>query len=206
MARAAADTKQRILEAAYELFYRKGFVRVGLDAIAEAAGVTKRTLYYHFRSKDDLLGAALAFQHELAIERIKRWGARLPRDLEGFLDALFSDLARWASRPRWEGAGFTRLVMELADLPGHPARAIARRHKATLEAWIAAQLVARDVEHATEKAQQLQLILEGCFSLLLVHDDKRYIERAAAAAKCLTRGSTLKTAMGQELLPTAARE
>jgi len=181
-----SGTRERVLQAAYELFYRKGFVRVGLDAIAQAAGVTKRTLYYHFRSKDDLLAAALAFHHELAMARIERWGAGLPRDLDGFLDALFSELARWASQPRWEGAGFTRLVMELADLPGHPARAVARHHKATLEAWIARELAARNVDRAVDKAEQLQLVLEGCFALLLVHGDKRYLDRAAAAAKVLT--------------------
>jgi AcrR family transcriptional regulator len=166
---------------------------VGLDAIAQAAGVTKRTLYYHFRSKDDLLGAALALHHDLAMARIERWGSELPRDLDGFLDALFSDLAHWASQPRWEGAGFTRLVMELADLPGHPARAVARHHKAAVEAWIAGELAARNVDHANEKGEQLQLILEGCFALLLIHENKRYIERAAAAAK-LVIGSTAKVA------------
>jgi AcrR family transcriptional regulator len=178
-----AGTKERILQAAYELFYRKGYVRIGVDAIAARAGVTKRTLYYHFRSKDDLLGAALAFHHKLAMERIERWGARLPRDPNGFLDTLFADLTRWALQPRWEGAGFTRLVMELADLPGHPARAVAREHKATVQAWIARELAARDVSDAAGKAGQLQLILEGCFALLLIHGDDTYIGEAAATAR-----------------------
>jgi hypothetical protein len=85
-------------------------------------------------------------------------------------------------QPRWEGAGFTRLVMELADLPGHPARAVAREDKATVETWIASELAARNVPNATAKAGQLQLILEGCFALLVIHGDAAYIRHAAAAA------------------------
>ena len=54
MPRSSTDTRERILQAAYELFYAKGFARVGVDAVAEKAGLTKRTLYYHFKSKDDL--------------------------------------------------------------------------------------------------------------------------------------------------------
>ena len=67
-----AGTRERILQAAYGLFYRKGYVRTGVDEIAAEARVTKRTLYNHFRSKDDLLGAALAFHHRLPMERIER--------------------------------------------------------------------------------------------------------------------------------------
>ena len=64
------------------------------------------------------------------------------------VDALFAELARWATGPHFEGAGYTRLVMELADLPGHPARAVARRHKAVVEAWLADELARRGVADA----------------------------------------------------------
>src|SRR5215510_4643986 len=50
MPRSAAATRARILETAYELFYRQGFARVGVDRIAASAGITKRTLYAHFES------------------------------------------------------------------------------------------------------------------------------------------------------------
>ena len=56
----ADETRRRILESGYAFFYRQGFNRVGVDEIARAAGVTKRTLYYHFRSKDELLAFGAA--------------------------------------------------------------------------------------------------------------------------------------------------
>ena len=134
----ADDTRRRILEAAYDLFYAEGFGRVGIDRIAAQAQVTKRTLYYHFDSKDALLAAVLEFHHELALARIAEWAEPLSGTTAvTFLDALFAALERWSHESRWTGAGMTRLVMELADLPGHPARAIAARHKAAIEDWLA---------------------------------------------------------------------
>ena len=59
MPRSSAATRQRILDAAYAQFRRKGFTRVSMDDIAAAAALTKRTLYYHFRSKDTLLAEVL---------------------------------------------------------------------------------------------------------------------------------------------------
>ena len=54
------------------------------------------------------------------------------------LGRLFSEVGEnWTARPGFAGAGFTRIVMELADLPGHPARAVAHRHKAAVELWYA---------------------------------------------------------------------
>ena len=187
MARSAEDTRNRILETAYDLFYRKGFTRVGVDLIAESAGITKRTLYSHFASKDALLAAVLERHHELALARIRTWADRLSGDLDTLLESLFDALGRWAATPRWAGAGFTRLVMELADLPGHPARAIARRHKAAVEAWLAGELARRGVAEPAARAREVQLLLEGSQSLMLIHGDRTIVTAAAAAAKRLVR-------------------
>ena len=55
MARDSSKTRRRLIAAADGLFYGQGIRAVGVDAVAKAAGVTKRTLYYHFASKDDLI-------------------------------------------------------------------------------------------------------------------------------------------------------
>ena len=123
-------TRKRMLEAAYELFYRHGYARVSVDQIGDRAGVTKRTLYDHFRSKDELLAAVLEFQHEIALAYFQQWKLDETQDIAEMIDHLFADLARWSASRRFTATGFTRIVMELADLPGHPARKIASRHKA----------------------------------------------------------------------------
>jgi AcrR family transcriptional regulator len=181
-------TKELILQAAYELFYRKGFARVSVDLIAEKAGVTKRTLYYHFKSKDHLLADVVHVHHELALARIQRWGNSLADELHPMLDSLFAQLADWAAKPRWAGTGFTRIVMELADLPGHPARTIASRHKTAVERWLACEFAARKIVSPDRFARHVALLIEGCTTLMLIHGDRRYAKAAAEAAKMLVAG------------------
>jgi hypothetical protein len=108
------------------------------------------------------------------------------------VEAMFRDLAVWSDRPRWAGSGFTRLVVELADLPGHPARAIARRHKATLEDELARLLERAGVARSRECAREIWLLSEGAISSILVHGDRIYAAAAAAAALKLLRANALR--------------
>jgi len=176
------ETRQRIIDAAYRTFYRVGFLRAGVDAIAEAAQVTKRTLYYHFDSKDSLLAAVLADQNDLALARIRRWAEKARGEPADIVAILFAELEAWAKQPGWTGTGFTRVAMELADMPGHPARFAASRHKAALEQWLTAQFAA-DVHEAAVLARQVVILMEGCQSLALIHGDVSYIRAAGETAR-----------------------
>jgi len=184
MPRSSQQTRQRILDAAYVLFRRKGYTRVSMDEIA-ATTVTKRTLYFHFTSKDSLLAAVLEEQHRLALAAFRTFGDNLSGSPDDIIDTLFRDLAVWSDKPRWAGSGFTRLVIELADLPGHPARVIARRHKAMLEAHLAELFAKANVDSPRERAREVWLLSEGAISLILVHRDRSYAAAAAQAAKKL---------------------
>ena len=192
MPRSSEATRTRILDAAYGLFRRRGYTRVSMDEIAAATAVTKRTLYYHFRSKDELLAAVLETQHRLALAAFRTFGDSLGGSPEAIVDTLFGDLAAWADKPRWAGSGFTRLVVELADLPGHPARVIARRHKAMLEAHLAELLARANVASPRETAREIWLLSEGAISLMLVHRDRSYAAAAALAARKLLRLNAAK--------------
>ena len=183
----AAATRRRILEAAYARFYRDGFARVGVDAVAAAAGVTKRTLYYHFSSKDQLLAEVLDLQHELALARIRGWAEAGEGDPAAVVARLFEALAEWMARPDWQGSGFSRAAMELAALPGHPARAAARNHKAAIEAWLVEALGRGGLRAPQRTARQLMLLLEGCQVMTLIDGDPAYAEAAAEAAQALVR-------------------
>jgi len=179
MRQSAQTNRTRILEAAYALFYARGYFRVGVEEIAAAAGITKRTLYSHFDSKDALIAAVMQRQHELAQPMIERWAKSLSGASPEGIDRLFTELSDWAAKPRWAGAGFTRIAMELADLRGHPARVIARKHKLAIEVRLA---------HALDSAQaatELMLLLEGTMAMLIISGDRRYAEAAAVLAKRL---------------------
>lgn len=190
MPRSASKTRSRILAAAYELLYKEGFARVSMDAIAEAGGVTKRTLYYHFDSKDALAAAVLDHQHLHALTHIQSWGKRSAETPADYLAALFEQLENWASKPRWHGSGFTRLTMELADLPGHPVRHAAHRHKSAVEDWLSLELESLGVQNSKELARQVMLLIEGSMSLILIHRDVSYAKTAARAAVRLVEAKT----------------
>ena len=195
MPRSAELSRRQILDAAYELFYRKGFNRVGVDEVAAFAGLTKRTLYYHFPSKDDLLGGVLALQSELSVLRIRKYEKRYSGSATEIIDVLFSELEKWSAKPGWTGAGFTRIVMELADLPGHPARTIARRHKVAVEAWYASLLERAGVAAPLERAREVALLLEGATVQVLIHGNRAYVKAASEAAKKLVSRSLPTTSV-----------
>jgi AcrR family transcriptional regulator len=156
-----------------------------MDEIAARADITKRALYQHFRSKDDLIAAALARSSELAIRRLQGFQRASNRD--ELINSFFTQLKDWASKPRWSGSGFTRVVVELADLRGHPARAIARKHKMAVEEWLGDALSAARVSSPRERAREMMLLMEGAMALMLIHGDRSYAIAAARAAKTLVR-------------------
>jgi AcrR family transcriptional regulator len=195
MAHDKANTTARLLEAAYALFYRQGFNRTDMDDVAAAAGVSKRTLYVHFESKDRLLAEALAAHEPLAEIHIAAWADVLETDLHDGITRLFDDLAAWSRSPGWVGSGYTRIALELADLPGHPAREIARSHKARVVARIAEMLARGGAREPEALAAQIQLLIEGASAMTLLHGTDIYFRLAGAAARRLVE---------EELLPARA--
>ena len=187
MRRKSAETRQQIIDAAYTLFYRSGFMRTGVDGIANAAGITKRTLYQHFGSKDELIGAVLEHQHQMALERIRKWADCITGKPDQMVMAIFEKLAQWAAGTDWQGSGFTRAAVEFADLPGHPARKAARRQKKAVEMYLLEKFAAHDLENAEQLVREVLLLIEGCQSLTLIHDNPEYIDAARHAALILVR-------------------
>lgn len=185
MSRRPEPTREKILSAANRLFYAEGIGRVSVDAVAEKAGVTKRTLYYHFRSKDDLIADYLASRDQPNLDQFAKWfeagGDTLPERVQ----AIFDGLAKAARSPRWKGCGFLRTAAELANKPGHPAVKIGAAHKKKFEAWLAEQL--RDTARPAERARQITLLMEGAFSTMLIHRDPDYIRVAGETAAALVR-------------------
>ncbi len=185
MPRPARDTRRRILENAYRLFYREGFQRAGVDALAEAAGVTKRTLYNHFPSKDALIAAVLEAQADLAEAEIRRWCGEGPAMPEVLIGRIFAGLRRWVRMPGWRGSGFTRAAMELAWAPGHPARRAAAAQKRTVERILAEAL--GGTAGSARLARELALLIEGANALRLVHGDEAWLDAAETAALALAK-------------------
>ncbi|WP_258177287.1 TetR/AcrR family transcriptional regulator [Streptomyces solincola] len=125
-ARPLTPAGRRIVAAAEELFYERGITAVGVDLIAEHSGVTKRTLYNRFGSKDQLVAAYLT-------ERDGRWRALVQAAVEAAdspaeaVTAPFEALRAW-SEGHTRGCAFINALAELPD-PSHPAYRIAADQK-----------------------------------------------------------------------------
>ncbi|TKT74912.1 TetR/AcrR family transcriptional regulator [Aquamicrobium sp. LC103] len=185
MPRNGDATRKRILQAANRLFYGAGVRAVGVDAVAEKAGVTKKTLYYHFRSKDDLVEAYLASRDQPNLALFAKWFDEAEGAFPDRIRALFANLAASTRGRRWKGCGFLRTAAELVDTPGHPAVKLAGLHKKKLEAWLAGIIAVDGRAQAEELARQIVLLMDGSFSAMLVHRDAAYIESAGDAAVAL---------------------
>lgn len=185
MKQPSENTRDRIVNAAARLFYGQGIRTVSVDAIAEKAGVTKRTLYYHFDSKDDLITAYLEGRDQPNLALFQKWYA----DAEGGVDqkvrAIFTQLAKAARHPKWRGCGFLRTAAELADMPGHPAVKAGIVHKQRVEDWLAGIFEAGHIGESRVLARQIVLLLDGGFAVVLLRRDPSYIDTAGDAAAAL---------------------
>ncbi len=196
MPRSGADTREKIVAAANALFYLRGIKATSLDAVAEKAGVTKRTVYYHFRSKDDLVAEYLAARDQPNLKAFQEWFSKGKGGLPQKAQAIFEGVAVAVNHPRWRGCGFQRTVGELANQPGHPAFQIASAHKRNVESWLAAEFEHGGVRSPAETARRVMLLLEGAFAAMLIHRDRDYVVQAGFAAativKCASKVSRRK--------------
>lgn len=182
MAGSRETTQERIISAASRLFYSEGIRAVGVDAVAEKAGVTKKTLYYHFKSKDDLVTAYLAARDQPNLALFKQWFEAGGGGLAAKVQAIFTNLAKSARHPKWKGCGFLRTSAELANMPGHPAIKLGAAHKKKFESWLCATFEAEGIAGAPLLARQMVLLLDGSFAVVLLHRDPSYMESAGQAA------------------------
>src|SRR5689334_7517844 len=122
--------RERLVAAAVELFYRRGFGAVGVDAVIAAAGVTKTTFYKHFEGKDDLMVAAVRRRDEW---ESAAWGRAVRRiageDPAGQLLAMFDVMDVWFNDPDFRGCMFTNTALEFPN-PNDPVHRAAAEYKA----------------------------------------------------------------------------
>jgi AcrR family transcriptional regulator len=181
----SSPTRERIVSAANKLFYSDGIKSVSVDAVAAMAGVTKRTLYYHFDSKDDLIAAYLAARDQPNLALFKLWFSETKGGLPARVAGIFHKLAQAARHPKWKGCGFLRTTAELANMPGHPAIKIGAAHKKKFEVWLQSTFESERIANANLLARQILLLLDGSFAVVLLHRDASYMETAAEAASSL---------------------
>jgi AcrR family transcriptional regulator len=151
--------RERIVDTARDLFHRHGIRGVGVDAIAEAAGTNKMTLYRNFGSKDDLIVECL---HKVASDADAVWSELEATYAEDKLGQLHAWVRRVAECVIADGRGcdMANAAVELSEA-GHPARRVIEEFKTAQRNRLAKLCRAAGVEQAELLADTLSLLLEG---------------------------------------------
>lgn len=191
MTRAAgrAAMQERILETADRLFYGQGIRAVGVDTIAAEIGISKRTLYNHFPSKDDLIVAYLS-------RRLKPAPPSERPPVEQIL-GNFDRLERTIGAGGGTGAGvfrgcpFVNAVAELKE-PAHAANKIALAFKEQRRKVLRDLLVRLAVNDPEGLSLQLLILIDGAIAAAIVRGDPRVAAAARDAAVVLLKAAGVK--------------
>ena len=172
---ARPSMKERILETADRLFYLQGIRAIGVDTIAAEIGISKRTLYNHFPSKDALISAYLA----------RRFVQPRPSEkppVEQILGTFDSLERRFASKD-FRGCPFVNAVAELSE--DQSVRKVAIAFKESRRLWFRDLLMQIGVANAEALATQLAVLVDGCIAQDLVRNDPAMARAAKDAATVL---------------------
>jgi len=178
-------TRDRILETVDRLFYRRGLQAVGVDAIVAELGISKKTLYRHFPSKDDLIVAYLKGRFrplpeassKSPVEQILKnfeWFARSPSMAE-----------------EYRGCAFLNALAELGDEQSE-ARNLAVEFKESRRLWYRELLSRLEVDDPDTLATQLALLIDGAYAAALVRRDPSVGWAAVAAARVLLKSAGVR--------------
>jgi AcrR family transcriptional regulator len=177
---AKPSMKDRILETADRLFYLQGIRAIGVDTIAAEIGISKRTLYNHFPSKDALISAYLE-------RRFVQPPASDKPPAQQIL-ATFDSLERRFAAKDFRGCPFVNAVAELGA-EDRAVRKIAIAFKESRRLWFRDLLVKLGVKDAEALATQLVVLVDGCIAQDLVRDDPAMARAAKDVAKVLLKNA-----------------
>jgi AcrR family transcriptional regulator len=178
-----ASVRERVLETASLLFYNHGVHAVGVDLIVEQAGVAKTSLYRHFRTKDDLVGAFLEREDADFWDTWDRAAEGHEDDAAEELAAQLDWIGERLKRPNYRGCPQLNVAAEFPD-SDHPARRVAAAHKRELRLRLEKIAQRLGVERPNELAGQLSLLVNGAFvsSQVLSPDEADPLLRSTAQA------------------------
>jgi AcrR family transcriptional regulator len=185
-----AAIRERILAGVDRLFYARGIKSVGVDAIATELGISKKTLYRYFPSKDDLV-----------IGYLRGRGRPLPEaSTKPPVEQILADM-EWIARSLTGASDFRgcALINALAELGSEDseARRLAVAYKESRRLWHRDLLSQLDVDDPDTLATQLSLLINGAYAEVLIHQDPAMIRPAIAAARTLLKAAGVAISTGE---------
>jgi AcrR family transcriptional regulator len=176
--------RDELVGRALQAFYAHGFHATGMDRLVEMTGISKTSMYKHFRSKEDLILAALERRdREFRGWLFGRMAAlgKTPRDQ---LLALFDALGEWFEEPAFRGCMFVKAACEFQE-PDHPIHVQAAAHKALLFKHLRALAATAGATDPDLLTAQLMMLKEGAIVTAQVEENRKAAGPARAAAATL---------------------
>ncbi|NAZ86359.1 TetR/AcrR family transcriptional regulator [Kineococcus indalonis] len=152
--------RDRLVEAASELFYAAGLRAVSVDKVIERAETTKVTFYRHFKSKDDLVVAYLQTSAERERQGVQAALAASAGDVPGALESLGELIGSAACRPGFRGCAFINAAAEYPDAASGPRRVV-DAHRAWCRSAFEELVAPLGLPDAAAVAQDLLLLRDG---------------------------------------------
>ncbi len=174
--------RDQIVDVALGLFYKGGFNVTGVEQISSASGVTKKTLYAHFKSKDELILATLRKRDELFRNSFMRSVERLGKTPRQRLNAIFDTIDEWFNSKGFSGCMFINAAAEFSDQE-NPCHVVCAEHKRLMYEYI--RLLAKDAgaKNPGQLSEELNLLIEGATVQAHVCGDKSAAKRAKRMAQ-----------------------
>lgn len=147
-----------ITASALRLFYRQGYHASGVEQLSQVAGVTKKTLYRHFPSKEHLVEAALQFRDSEFMTKIIEVLETVSDPLRPL--AYIDFIAAWAQEPDFHGCAFINASAEYSEQTD-PPHILAKLHKQRVLAYLEEICTDAKLKQPSLAAMQLFLIGEG---------------------------------------------
>lgn len=180
------NKRTELIRKSLDLFYRNGFHATGMDLVAKETGVSKTSIYKHFRTKEDLILAVLRLRDEDFRNRLIRRMEDLSDTAEGQLMALFDALEEWFQQAGFQGCMFIKASAEFQQKE-HPINVQAMEHKRLLLEHFTALAEAAGFENPRDLACQILVLKEGAIVLAAMSHSCDPASDARKAAQVLLR-------------------
>jgi len=180
----ALSKREQIVTEALTLFYRNGFHATGVDRIIVEAGVSKKTLYNHFKSKDELILAVLRRRDELFRNNLMRETERLGSTPRERLSVIFDVMGAWFQEKNFAGCMFINVSAEFSEAD-NPFHILSAEHKRLVCEYIRDLATLAEAKDPNELSKQLNLLMEGAIVDAHVCGNKDAAKRAKTIAEIL---------------------
>lgn len=178
------STRDKLVEAAADLFYERGFQAVGLDQVLERVGITKTAFYKHFESKDALIVAVLEERDGRDIRELVAYVTQHGAEPKARILAMFDFLGEWFREPGFRGCLFLNASTEFPN-SNDPINRAATAHGTHMAAVLRGLLVQAGVRNPDGLTRQLMLLVGGAIQSRHMRGDLDAAGTARDAAAAL---------------------